>query len=106
MNQTCGGVPNTTARGADLGLEESDGLVDVDDPLLVEGKHLEVEAQVLLEDVQLAEVRVSFLDRVQRVGHAVHAQIGRCAAERQHEHAVGTLLLGVAGGVCAAAEVA
>ena len=40
MNQTCGGVPNTTARGADLGLEESDGLGDVEDPLLVESKHL------------------------------------------------------------------
>jgi len=52
-----------------LRLEESDGLVDVDDPLLVEGKHLEVEAQVLLEDVQLAEVRVSFLDRVQLTAH-------------------------------------
>ena len=40
MNQKCGGVPNTTARGADLGLEESDGLGDVEDPLLVESKHL------------------------------------------------------------------
>lgn len=98
MNQKCGGVPSTTARGADLGLEKSDDLGDVEDPLLVESKHLrgtrrggdgegrrgaggyqprvrggvgyegrtrlEVEAQVLLEDVQLAEVRVSLLDRV------------------------------------------
>ena len=36
----CGGVSNTAARGADLGLEESDGLGDVEDPLLVERKHL------------------------------------------------------------------
>ena len=41
MNQKCGGVPSTTARGADLGLEESDGLGDVEDPLLVESKHLQ-----------------------------------------------------------------